>query len=293
VAVPTIAFTSDPAGITVGEGLSLSARYWRATADLWMLPVAIVAAVTAVATWLAARLVPAPGLPATYLPGTDPMTVIGPLLPQLLLTGILATGVSMVAGWVYLAIAIAGLRGYRVMPGWILRRGVRVLAVDLLLSAAFVVVFGILAVFSLVGGPGLLVVVMVTAFVPAIYLSVRLVFWSLAIFDGAGIGEGLDATWRITRGSVPRLLGWGFAVALIGLVARLVEELVTSPLGSGNPIRPGIAAAVTEAASAFSTIVLAVVYESQRRRAVLLSPVVPPPAPARMHPFDPPPPPNR
>lgn len=297
--MPTISFTSDPAEIDIGEGLSIAARYWRATADLWSLPVAIVAAVTAVATWAISGLVPGSTLPATFTPGMDPMTVIGPLLPQLVVSTVVIGSVTMVAGWIYLSIAIAGLRDYRVMPGWILRRGVRALAADLLVTIAFVAVFGALALFSLIGGLGLLVVVMVTAFVPAVYVSIRLVFWSLAIFDGADIVGGFHATWRISRGAVARMLGWGVMVAVIGLVVRGGAELVTTPIGDGSPIRAGITAAITEVFAAYSMIALAVIYESQRRRAILASPAAMPPAwaaaepPVPSNPFEPPPPPLR
>jgi hypothetical protein len=306
--MPTITFTSDPAGVTLGDGLSLAARYWRATADLWMLPVALVAALTAVVAWGIAGATPGIGaIPLVYKPGTDPMTVIGPILPGAILSSLLLSGASTVAGWVYLAIAIAGLRGYRVLPGWILRRGVRVLAADLLVAAGFVALFLVLAILAIAGGPGLMAVVMVTAMVPAIYVSIRLILWSLAIFDGAGIAEGLVATWRITRGSVARMLGWGLGVAVVGMVVRLVAEILTAPLGDANPVRSGISAAVTEAFSAYSMIALAVIYESQRRRAILAAPgpvlpepVMPEPrgdglpddrAPTPPGPFDPPPPP--
>lgn len=298
--MPTIAFTSDPAGITLGEGLSVAARYWRATIDLWSLPVAVVAAVTTVVAWLIGEVAPVPGAPpATFTPGTDPMTLIGPYLPGFLASTLVAGTASMVAGWVYLSIAVAGLRGYRVMPGWIVRRGVRAFVADVLVMLGFGATFAVLAILSLAGGPGLTVVVTITALVPAAYLSVRLVFWSLAIFDGAGIGQGLGATWLLSRGAVARMLGWGLTVATIGLLVNAAATLVTAPLGDGNPVRTGITAAATEAFAAYSMMALAVIYESQRRRSVLRSPVVPlmastpsgsPPAPG---PFEPPPPPGR
>lgn len=301
--MPLISFSSDPAGITLGEGLSIAARYWRATIDLWSLPVAVVAAVTALVTWLVAGLARAPGpLPTTYVPGMDPMTVIGPYLPGFLSSTFLTGTVSMVAGWAYLSIAIAGLRGYRVMPGWIIRRGLRAFAVDVLLTLGFGAIFAILAILSLAGGPGLVIVVMATTSVPAVYLSVRLIFWSLAVFDGADIGQGLGATWLISRGAVARMLGWGFTVATIGLLVNVIATLVTSPLGDANPVRAGITAAATEAFAAYSMIALAVIYESQRRRSVLRSPApawaAPSPGteepatrPDSSNTFDPPPPP--
>jgi hypothetical protein len=295
--MPTIPFTSDPAGITIGEGLSVSARYWRATIDLWSLPVALVAAVAALVTWLVGGLAPAPGSsPTTYVPGMDPWTVIGPYLPGFLSSTFVTGTVSMVAGWVYLAIAIAGLRGHRVMPGWIIRRGMRTFAASVLLAIAFGAAFAVLAVISLIGGPGLVLVVMITALVPAIYVSVRLIFWSLAIFDGAGIRQGLGATWLLSRGAVARMLGWGLTVATLGVLVNIAASLVTLPLGDGNPVGSGIAAAATEAFAAYSMIVLAVVYESQRRRTVLRSPEPASPAPGSPGspiggPFDPPPPP--
>jgi hypothetical protein len=308
--MPTIPFTSDPAGITVGEGLSAAARYWRATIDLWSLPAALVAAVTAIVTWLFGGLTPAPGvLPKIDAPGTDPMTVIGPYLPGLLASNLVTGAVTVVAGWVYLSIAIAGLRGYRVMPAWIVRRGLRTFVADVLLALGFGAVFGVLAVISLAGGPGLVFVVMATASIPAFYVSVRLIFWSLAIFDGAGIREGLGATWLLSRGAVARMLGWGLLVATLGLLVSLTTSLATLPLGEGNPVGAGITAAVTEAFTAYSMIALAVIYESQRRRSVLRSQMPARSAPAAAssvagaldpagsadppNPFDPPAPPTR
>ena len=297
--MPVISFSSDPAGITLGEGLSIAARYWRATIDLWSLPVAVVAAVTAGVAWLIGEVAPAPGaLPATYAPGTDPMALVGPYLPGFLAGTFITGTVSMVAGWVYLSIAVAGLRGYRVMPGWIVRRGLRTFVADILLTLAFGAAFASLATLSLAGGPGLVVVVIITALVPTIYLSVRLIFWSLAIFDGAGIRQGLDATWLVSRGAVARMLGWGLTVATIGLLVDVVATLVTTPLGDGNPVRAGITAAAAEAFAAYSMIALGVIYESQRRRSVLRSPAdpfvapAPPGSPPPPGPFDPPPPPG-
>lgn len=301
--MPSISFSSDPAGITLGEGLSVAARYWRVTVDLWSLPVAIVAAVTTVVAWLIGEVAPMPGaLPATFTPGVDPMTVVGPYLPGFLASTFVTGSVSMVAGWVYLSIAVAGLRGYRVMPGWIVRRGLRAFVADVLVMLGFGAAFAVLAILSLAGGPGFTVVVMITALVPAIYLAVRLVFWSLAIFDGAGIGQGLGATWLVSRGAVARMLGWGLTVATIGLLVNIAVTLVTVPLGDGNPVRTGITAAATEAFAAYSMIALAVIYESQRRRSVLRSPVpawaapatgteAPATRPDSSNTFDPPPPP--
>ena len=301
--MPSISFSSDPAGITLGEGLSVAARYWRVTVDLWSLPVAIVAAVTTVVAWLIGEVAPMPGaLPATFTPGVDPMTVVGPYLPGFLASTFVTGSVSMVAGWVYLSIAVAGLRGYRVMPGWIVRRGLRAFVADVLVMLGFGAAFAVLAILSLAGGPGFTVVVTITALVPAIYLAVRLVFWSLAIFDGAGIGQGLGATWLVSRGAVARMLGWGLTVATIGLLVNVAVTLVTVPLGDGNPVRTGITAAATEAFAAYSMIALAVIYESQRRRSVLRSPVpawaapatgteAPATRPDSSNTFDPPPPP--
>ena len=251
------------------------------------------AAVTTVVAWMIGEVAPAPGaLPATFTPGTDPMTLIGPYLPGFLASTFVTGTVSMVAGWVYLSITVAGLRGYRVMPGWIVRRGLRAFVADVLVMLGFGAAFAVLAILSLAGGPGFTVVVTVTALVPAIYLSVRLVFWSLAIFDGAGIGQGLGATWLISRGSVARMLGWGLTVATIGLLVNVAVTLVTVPLGDGNPVRTGITAAATEAFAAYSMIALAVIYESQRRRSVLRSPVPAwgcrPESPTAPGPFEPP-----
>ena len=48
----SIRFESPPAAVTVGEGVSAAARYWRETLELWILPVVAVGIIGGAATWL-------------------------------------------------------------------------------------------------------------------------------------------------------------------------------------------------------------------------------------------------
>ena len=105
------------------------------------------------------------------------------VLPQILVLTAVTTVVAILASWVYVAIAIAGLRGRPLTAGWIVGAGLRTLVAGLIQTAAVLAAFG-LAI--LLGGP-LALIVFLVLIVPAIYLSLRLTFWQYAIFDGEGI----------------------------------------------------------------------------------------------------------
>ena len=99
------------------------------------------------------------------------------------------------------------------------------------------------------------------------YLLIRLQFWTLAIFDGSTVGEGLAVSWNLTRRAVLRVFGWSLALLGIGIVIALfglaVSLLDPGPAGRRGDHRRG----ADTTFSAFTIVALAILYESQRIRA--------------------------
>ena len=269
----SIRFESPPAAVTVGEGVSAAARYWRETLELWILPVIAVGIITGAATWLLGSVaLDQATISSDIRERGDIVAVLLLVLPQILVLTAVTTVVAILASWVYVAIAIAGLRGRSLTARWILGAGLRTLVAGIIQTAAVLAAFG-LAI--LLGGP-LALIVFLVLIVPAIYLSLRLTFWQYAIFDGDGIIPGLRTTWAITRGGVLRIAGWGLAIAGLSLLVRIGIGVATALLRNDlAPIAAGISALSDAAFAAFQVIVIAILYESQRLRHL----PQPPPAP--------------
>lgn len=263
---PTIRFERPPAYVTIGEALSIAARYWAASWERWVLAVVGVGVATGLAhALLGSVALDSDTLRRMTLPGgggVDPA-----VLPRLLAGPLAVAIVSLVADWFLYANAIAGLRGRDVSLGWVLTAGLRTLLV--LLALALVFSMATLALTAL-GPIGLLA--MVIALPLLLYAGLRLQFWTLGVFDGQGVGAALRASWELTRGAVLRVLGW--SLALVGL-SLLVDAASTSLslLFASMPIVPAIAGAVLGAAfQAFSLVTIAILYESQRGRLLATPP---------------------
>ena len=269
----SIRFESPPAAVTVGEGVSAAARYWRETLELWILPVVAVGIIGGAATWLLGSVaLDQATISSDIRERGDIVAVLHLVLPQILVLTAVTTVVAILASWVYVAIAIAGLRGRALTAGWIVGAGLRTLVAGIIQTAAVLAAFG-LAI--LLGGP-LALILFLVLIVPAIYLSLRLTFWQYAIFDGEGIIPGLRTTWAITRGGVLRIAGWGLAIAGLSLLVRIGIGVATALLRDDlAPVAAGISALSDAAFAAFQVIVIAILYESQRLRHL----PQPPPAP--------------
>jgi hypothetical protein len=196
--------------------------------------------------------------------------------------------VSLVASWVFYATAIAGLRNRPVTLESVVLRGLLYLVAGILMAVvAFVAILAvtILVVVVTVLSPPLgvlLILLLVFAAIPvALYLEARLILTGMAIFDGFGPIEGIKESWRLSNGSVMRLLGWGVMAWLISLAFAILAGVVSTPftLGGLAPVGQGFSAGVTAVAACLTTYMMAVIYESQRAR---LDPTLygPPPAPA-------------
>ena len=142
-------------------------------------------------------------------PGEVPHLVAGPLAVAI---------VSLVAGWFLTANAIAGLRNREVTLRWVVVGGLRSFVANLLVG--LVVVATLIPLLAL-GGVGLLVAL--AALPVGIYLLLRVSFWTLAVFDGEGIGTGFGTSWTITRGAVLRVIGWSLATIPLGIALAVVQ----------------------------------------------------------------------
>jgi hypothetical protein len=132
------------------------------------------------------------------------------------------------------------------------------LAVSLLLT--------VLLLLLLVLGP--IGVVAALGLVPAaIYVAVRLAFWQLALFDGAGVEESLRRSWSLTDGAALRVLGWALTLMALSFLLSLLSTgfaVLLPSLGAATSALGGLA---STAFSAYAVIVTAILYESQQLRA--------------------------
>ncbi len=282
---PRIAFTRPPAQVTIGEGLTLAARYWAASVERWVLPVAAVALASGLVTWLFPSSLSDTATLERLLRASINGTPVDPSEMPRLVAGPLAVAiVSLVAGWFLTANAIVGLRNRDVTLGWVVTGGLRSFVANVLLG--LVVLSALFPLLAL----GAIGVLLALALIPlAIYLSFRVSFWTLAVFDGERISSGFGVSWRITRGAVLRLFGWSLALLPLGIAAAIVQLLVDLLIGSVSPpLGDAVSAGIDTTVTSYSILVLAILYESQRERRLGPQPM---PAVPRS-PFDPPPPPG-
>ena len=280
-----IAFARPPAQVTIGEGLSLAARYWAATVERWILAVAAVALVSGLTTWLfTGSLADEATLQRVFRMSIDGTPLDPAEVPRLIAGPLAASIVTLVAGWFLVANAVAGLRGRDLTMRWVLSGGLRSLATALLIG---LVVFAVLVPLLALGALGALLIL---AGIPvSVYLFLRIAFWTYALFDGEGIGSGGALTWRITRGAVLRIFGWNLLLGILGFCFGVVSLILDVSIGSvSRPLSDALTGGLDATLSAYTVIVLAILYESQRGRRLGPEGVAAPPR----SPFDPPPPPG-
>ena len=115
----------------------------------------------------------------------------------------------------------------------------------------------------------LLIILLILAAIPgAIYLLIRLIFTSLAIFDGFGPIAGIRESWRLSQGSVSRMLGWGALAFLVTIGIGILAGVIAAGFdGSGLlAVAEAASAAVTLTGSCLIVFMMAVLYESERAR---------------------------
>ncbi len=262
-----IKFNTHPAAIGVAEGVQSAFSYLQTSWQRW-LPAVLVSAVVMGLLYLLIGTADANSLYyidsytgefVWYSDATGRAWQLG---------GVLAASsvITMVAGWIFTATAIAGLRNRPLTVSFVVVRGLLSLVATVLLGAlAFA---GFLAwVVVVVAAPGLGLLLMFALVPIFIYLVIRLVFFTLAIFDGFGPLEGIRESWRLSQRSVIRLFGWGLMAILMGIGFSLVGTIASLLfIKSLEPVGGAISSGVGMVSACFTTYLMAVLYESERAR---------------------------
>ena len=260
--VPLIQFRREPARITLLEGLELALRHQMATARIWLVPVAIVA-VLSTAVFAATDSWTSQSNPSTYGDVTyDVAAYMARLLPALVVRLVLVGTIASVAQCVYYALAIAGLRGMSISARWVADRGVRIVAVNLVLGAVGTA-FSLLSQYAL--NAPFLFVFLAIFFLPCLWLMARLVFWTYAVVDGDGIVDGFWTSFEVSEDAIGRIVGWYTALVAISVLASGITLAVLTPAIGLAPLLSGLIVGVSEAVTVFIVFALAVLYEIQRR----------------------------
>jgi hypothetical protein len=280
------AFNVHPAYVTLGDGIQVAWDYLVASWRRWLPVVAAVGVVSLIAALLTSSIVPAD---STTWFTEDPVTgrlVAGPEFGNALGRVFAIWGlqflVTFVAGWFVAAIAIAGLRGRPLEVGWIIGRGVLAFLASILAGLAVVgvmIAWFVALVISAVFPP-LLLVTFPSGVVLVVWVVVRLIFTTLAVFDGRGVFDALSESWNLSSRSVLRLLGWGIVAGLLVFAFGILAGLFTTVFSSGAAasVASGLSSAVSQVGACFTMFMLAVLYESQRLRRDIMAGIEPMPA---------------
>jgi hypothetical protein len=261
---PTIAFTRSPASVTIGEGLSLGARYWRESWVRWLLPVIAVGLANGLAQLLLGSSMSDTQAISQALAGG---TIDPSLVPSLIAGPLAIMIISFGASWFLYANAITGLRGTVLPLGRIVLAGLGVVVSSLALITLMLLVFFVtLPLLSVLGILGL---ILLLAMLPLLfYLVFRLEFWSYGLFDGHGLAAAAQLSWEISRRAVLRIFGWGLVLGAISMLLGAFVDLAGQLIPGISAISAAVYGLVTTTYSAFQIIVIAILYESQRLRSI-------------------------
>ena len=269
-------FSQHPTVIGVSDGIQDAFGYLQKSWRTWLPVVGVIAACALVTHALVGSL----DINALYHEDLNTGRVVWSPDALNKVSGSIAarlvdTVLSGIGGWVFYATAIAGLRNRPVTAASVIGRGLTTVLSGIIVAAAVIVlvtglVLGLAAVTISAPAVGrLLIILTLTAGIPtAIYIFVRLVFTGLAIFDGFGPIAGIEESWRLSRGSVSRMLGWGALAFLMTIGISIIASVIVAPfIGSGlAPFAEAASAAVTLTGSCLIAFMLAVLYESERAR---------------------------
>jgi hypothetical protein len=269
-------FSHHPTAIGVSDGIQDAFQYLQTSWRIWLPVVGVIAALALVTHTLVGSLDPTTLYHQDLTTGRvvwnpDALGKLTWAIVARLVDGLIAG----IGGWFFYATAIAGLRNRPVTLAGVIGRGLTTVLSGLFVAAvAMVTLTGLLAVglaVTIVAPPAgrLLIIVMATAGIPAaIYVVVRLTFTGLAIFDGFGPIAGIQESWRVSQGSVLRLLGWGALAFLMTIGISILAGIVVTPFsGSGlSAVAEAAATAISVTGSALVVFMMAVLYESERAR---------------------------
>jgi hypothetical protein len=260
--------STHPAAITVTQGIGDGFNYLGASWRRWLPVVVVVAACTFVLYAIFGSV------NTNNLVYTDPYTDEVTWYPDAsnriwaaVAVGLLTGLVTLIGSWVFYATAIAGLRSKPLTVSDIVVRGLLTVAAGIAMAVVAVAVVIAWAVITVIV-PGIGVLLFLVAIPFMIYLAIRLVFVSMAIFDGFGPIEGIKESWRLSRGSATRLFGWGLMAGLITIGFAIAGGIVSAPftVSKAQPAGQAFSTAVTTIGSCFSVFMMAVLYESERAR---------------------------
>ena len=255
-------FTVHPAYVSVTDGIQAAANYMTVSWRKW-LPVVFVYAVVQGLLYAAVigdtsrwyyidnytgRLHWEPGL--------------SDRIPAIALGLIALTVVSVVCSWVVMGVAVAGLRNRPVTIPWLVERGLRTIAAGILLAFAVFAFFFVLVLLTVIAPP-IGIIAFLVGIVVLVIVALRLQFAMYAIFDGAGVIQGLEESWRLSRGSVIRILGWVLMGALLTGAVSMITGLVSAPMAATGEValKQAIVGGVAQAGAVLVTFMTAVLFE--------------------------------
>jgi hypothetical protein len=261
-------FSAHPATITVTQGIQDAFAYLSQTWKTW-LPVVIVIALCEL---LVRAVVGSVSTANLYYsdPYTNQITWStnsGAVLGRLIWLELLTIAVSTIGGWVFVGLAVAGLRRQPLTASRVINRGLLTIVYTLVVLAVVgVAAVALILVTVLVPPIGVLLLLVATPV--AIYVAIRLVFANLAIFDGFGPIDAAYESWRLSQSSVLRLLGWGLMAWLIDIGFGIVAGIASLPFtaGGSDSVGGAISTGVGTVGSCLTVFMMAALYESQRAR---------------------------
>jgi hypothetical protein len=269
-------FTAHPATIGVTDGVQVAFAYLQTSWRRW-LPAVVVVALCALVAYAAIMAIVGPIDPYNLYyvdPNTNQIVwypggqdrLLSLILP-LIAVGLVTIALDVIASWVFSATAISGLRNQPLTMSRVVSRGLLTLVAGLVIAAGFIGVAIVWVVVTVLAPP----VSILTLFVVipgAIYVEIRLIFLSLAIFDGFGPIEAIRESWRISQRSVLRLFGWGLMGSLLILGFGIVGGIASSVFTATGLAAVGqaVSTAAYTSGSCLLIFLMAVLYESQRAR---------------------------
>ena len=269
-------FSHHPTAIGVSDGIQDAFGYLQKSWRNWLPVVGVIAACALVTHALVGSLDTTTLYHQDLVTGRliwndDAWSRLTAALGARLVDGIL----SAIGGWVFYATAIAGLRNRRVTVTGVIAGGLVTVLSGFVIAAVVILAVAALAAVAITAvvaarGVGVLVIVLLGfgAIPAAIYFGVRLIFTSMAIFDGFGPIGGIRESWRLSQGSVQRLLGWGALALAMTLGIGIMASIIAAPfLGSRiSAIAEAVSAGITLTGSGLVVFMMAVLYESERAR---------------------------
>jgi hypothetical protein len=261
-------FSAHPATITVTQGIQDAFRYLGLTWTKWLPVVVIVALFASLAGALIGPVTTSGIIYTDRFDGQIYWTAnAGDRLGRYSEFTLLSSIASTVGSWVFLGLAIGGLRQRQMPVSRMLIRGLWSVVASILIGAVFFVAVFVL-IFLTVGLRGIGLLFLFAAIPAGIYFLIRVVFTNLAVFDGFGPLAGIQESWRLSQGSVLRLFGWGLLAFLMSFCFGFVGGIVSLPFSGTNSqaLSQGISGGFAAFASCFTTFMLAALYESQRAR---------------------------